>query len=994
MSKYILTKRDPKRIALILALTLALNCLLIYTCSFDSYAEESDTSVSVISHSHRGSNESGGSCYSDPVYHVHDGNAEEGGECYQTPVEHHHGDECYGACQIRVVSVKAEDPSIQFCSRGEHWGYANIGTLTVEVSHSSCGLGNETKKLFNVCYECFRDKEAYAKDQLEKTHDALICQHSDGEITGYQLSCVKDTGAVEYYNRSCGLEEKDYGSVTFTRGDSGWTKGPVFLTGVFSDPEGVISQGGYGVVSYSTEDGNIDSQTQAGISVSSNGTYKMRVSVNEDLFDSASAEVALTVSNIDSTAPKINAVTYDNSSVWVINSRITVDAEDVQPDGTPGAGLDDAAYSFDGGVTWQTDNTYTATTPDTVEIRVRDKCGNIASSQAVIENIDDKGPKLNVYSNPEKWKRGDGPRTYTIAAWDEGCGLNVVPYSYDGGVTWTTSNSLELEEEGTYTILVRDGLGNQTSYVITNEYTQEDTQDDDTTGGSGGGGSGDSGSGGSTSGGESGTGGNTSGGTGGSGSGSGSSGSGTGGSGSGSGSSGSGGSSSGGGSGTGGSGSGSGDSGSGTGGSGSGSGSSGSGTGSTVEDTDKDTDTEKEDDKDKESDDNKDGDKDKDKESEDKKDEETEDKRDEDKDKDKETEDKKDNGSEDNKDGREQDDKTADDKPSKPVKPSKPAGVVVIYDNPVTPVYSSEESSSDGGQSTGGSTSDPGQDASSNGTATVTQTATTDKNDPQSQNGKDTSDGKAAGEDDSMGKSVKTASTGKKKKTKTSAYGTGSTADNDRSLQDDDPSSTRDTGSWVEFGEGTGAYYYPLWNPGTASVDAGIMYADPSLSGLAPQSSGRGESRTEDSSESEEVVMDRTWSDQAAKTLKDAKLEEDVPFYRTKAFKVTASVGGSTLGALIPLGIFLFMYSGVLVFSYDSKKYRFMGIKMVHRSERGRYINMSREFMEKSFSSKYKLYMGRIYTKMHPDELLHISADKDWMSVPVQKHSYITIRNT
>ena len=55
---------------------------------------------------------------------------------------------------------------------------------------------------------------------------------------------------------------------------------------------------------------------------------------------------------------------------------------------------------------------------------------------------------------------------------------------------------------------------------------------------------------------------------------------------------------------------------------------------------------------------------------------------------------------------------------------------------------------------------------------------------------------------------------------------------------------------------------------------------------------------------------------------------------------------------------------------------------------------MSREFMEKSFSSKYKLYMGRIYTKMHPDELLHISADKDWMSVPVQKHSYITIRNT
>ena len=946
MSKF-LTKRSPGRIALILMLTFVLNCAFVYTCSFESYADDHDTSVSVISHSHRGSSSDGGVCFGNAVYHVHEGSPDEGTGCYQTPIIHHHNDDCYGACQVSVVSVTAGDPLIQFCTRSEHWAFTNIGTLTVELAHSSCGHPNEIINLYDVCYECFPDKEAYAREKLETSHDnALICHLEDGETIGYELSCGKDETTVEHYEKSCDLEEKEYGSIAFTNTNAEWTGSPVFLTGTFSDPEGVISRDGYGVVTYSTDDGVIDSQSEGGISVSANGTYKMRVSVNEALFDSADAEVALTVSNIDSTAPEITAVTYDESSVWSKSNLITVTASDLQPDGTSGSGLDETAYSFDGGVTWQSDNTYVASASATVQIRVRDKCGNISSAQAEIENVDDKGPVINVFADPEKWKEGDGPRTFTISAWDEGCGLNVVAYSYDGGITWTRSNSVELDEECDYEVIVRDGLGNQTSYVIKNEYTHEDTSGGSSTG------TGEGGNPGGTEGGGSGTGGGGNSGTG---------------------ESGNPGGTEGGGSGTGG-------------------GNSGAGDGqdpSVTDDEDKDKDKEGDEDKDKDKEEGKetgDEDKDKNKEGDDGQDKDKEEGKEggnQDNEKDKDDTDKKDETG----DEKDKDDKPGDNKPSKPGKTNRPTGLVVIYDNPVTPIYSNDQATQNDTDSGNPSqSSDAGTSTSVSNPSSATSDASKDAN--TDKNGKDTSSKSTLEEDDPQSKTGKKSATDKKKK-KTSGYGnTGLSND------DGDGYTNRDTGSWVEFGEGSGAYYYPLWNPGAASVDAGILYAEPSVQASAGRSGDTGGDKSSEDSVSEEVLIDQALSDRMTGMLQTAQNKDEVPFYRTKAFKVTASVGGSTLGALIPLGIFLFMYSGVLVYSYDSKKYRFMGVKMVHRSERGRYINLSREFMEKAYSSKYKLYLGRIYTRMHPDELLHISADKDWISVPVQKYSYVTIRNS
>ena len=156
-------------------------------------------------HVHTGNPETGGGCYK-PIYHVHEGNETDGGGCYQTPVYHVHKDECKGECVISVASVVSEDPSIQFCSRGEHWGYSNIGTVTATLTHSSCGQPDSTQKLFNVCYECFRDRLAYAKEQIpDRTHNEQnVCGKTEEDIEKYALSCGKDTNYIERYELGCG----------------------------------------------------------------------------------------------------------------------------------------------------------------------------------------------------------------------------------------------------------------------------------------------------------------------------------------------------------------------------------------------------------------------------------------------------------------------------------------------------------------------------------------------------------------------------------------------------------------------------------------------------------------------------------------------------------------------------------------------------------------------------------------------------------------------
>jgi len=73
-------------------------------------------------------------------------------------------------------------------------------------------------------------------------------------------------------------------------------------------------------------------------------------------------------------------------------NRIRVTAEDVQPDGSRGSGLPREAYSFDGGKTWTAEREYTVKENGTVEIAVRDICGNVSRESITVSNIRKEEP--------------------------------------------------------------------------------------------------------------------------------------------------------------------------------------------------------------------------------------------------------------------------------------------------------------------------------------------------------------------------------------------------------------------------------------------------------------------------------------------------------------------------------------------------------------------------------------------------------------------------
>ncbi len=97
--------------------------------------------------------------------------------------------------------------------------------------------------------------------------------------------------------------------------------------------------------------------------------------------------VTYKITNIDKANPVISDVTRSETEWTNDNVTITVNASDVM------SGLADTAYSFDGGITWQEDNTYTASENGTFNIIVKDKAGNETTwDEIVIDNIDKEVP--------------------------------------------------------------------------------------------------------------------------------------------------------------------------------------------------------------------------------------------------------------------------------------------------------------------------------------------------------------------------------------------------------------------------------------------------------------------------------------------------------------------------------------------------------------------------------------------------------------------------
>lgn len=200
----------------------------------------------------------------------------------------------------------------------------------------------------------------------------------------------------------------------------------------------------------------------------SNGTFE--VLVRDRLGNVARRQY--TVGNIDEYPPDERSVEVGlQPEGWTRGDvTLTFSAKDSNPDGSEGSGLADAPWSYDGGETWQEENSCVAKENGVYRILVRDRCGNMTEKEVTVSNIDRTGPVVTLRQKPLIWLLGEA--SITIEAEDiqpdgeAGCGLAEKAFSRDGE-NWSEASEYQAAEPGNYTFYVRDLLDNVTEASFT-----------------------------------------------------------------------------------------------------------------------------------------------------------------------------------------------------------------------------------------------------------------------------------------------------------------------------------------------------------------------------------------------------------------------------------------------------------------------------------------------------------------------------------------------
>lgn len=190
----------------------------------------------------------------------------------------------------------------------------------------------------------------------------------------------------------------------------------------------------------------------------------------------------LALPDLDATAPSLtvnvtpagNTVTVAGK-VWAKSAVIKASARDDQAG--PGGieiylkgKLVKEAGNFAGGVLMET--ACTVEQNGTYQVRAHDQLNNMSDyKSAVVNCIDIQAPVIkSLKPGTEELCKST---LLTVEAADAGCGLAELAYSWNGGA-WSNENKMEADHNGSYSVRVRDALGNETESRI--EVTNIDNQ--------------------------------------------------------------------------------------------------------------------------------------------------------------------------------------------------------------------------------------------------------------------------------------------------------------------------------------------------------------------------------------------------------------------------------------------------------------------------------------------------------------------------------------
>lgn len=222
-------------------------------------------------------------------------------------------------------------------------------------------------------------------------------------------------------------------------------------------------------------------------SVSTNGIYTVRV---RDCVGNI-AEQSTTVSNIDLEKPQLETSALDvgapvviGEHVWTKEKCIHIDVSD------NGSGLEKVeikSAESEEVLCFMPDQEspkemHFDTEPlpaGEYEITAYDNLGNMQKSNEKITNVDCNPPTIQ--SVEQKTLNPQTIRISVTADDGDGSGLPKEAYSFDGGKTWQETNYVDVDENGTYEIAVRDnmGLAKERQEVVESIVKKTDNQDKD-----------------------------------------------------------------------------------------------------------------------------------------------------------------------------------------------------------------------------------------------------------------------------------------------------------------------------------------------------------------------------------------------------------------------------------------------------------------------------------------------------------------------------------
>ena len=331
---------------------------------------------------------------------------------------------------VTVSNIDKTAPTINVTASTTNLTKDNV-TLTITATDSQSNLADQ----------------AYSWDNQQTWTVARTKEVTANET--YTVYVRDKAGNVANKSITVNNIDKTLPTVNITPSTTNWTKENITLTISVNNAQESL---GLDDKPYSWDGTNWGTSTTK--EITTNGTYTVYVKNKVGTI----VEKSITISNIDKTAPTVNVTS--NTTNWTKgNVTLTVTATDNQ------SNLSEQPYSWDK-TNWGTSTTKEVTANGTYTVYVKDKVGNIANKSITVSNIDRTAPTINVTSNTINWTKDNVTLTITATDNEGGSGLDEKPYSWDG-TNWGTSTTKEVTANGTYTVYVKDKVGNIANKSIT-----------------------------------------------------------------------------------------------------------------------------------------------------------------------------------------------------------------------------------------------------------------------------------------------------------------------------------------------------------------------------------------------------------------------------------------------------------------------------------------------------------------------------------------------